>query len=175
MSLHGIKLTKPKRRKSSRQQPSASLVSAQSLHACTSSEPAMAQQAASMPCQQSSPQASCEVDLDGEQHEEGLQQQEAQAVSASAARVSTDRQRRSTSIPAAEVSSDDGKDVLPVGEPTDANIEAAADMVPMWDEPPEADVDPNDDTGPALDQPVEDMQPSHVQQEDASDDEMVRS
>ena len=176
MGQHGIKLTKPKRSRSPLQQLSAPLVSAQSLHACTSSEPAMAEIAsASMPRQSSTPQVSCEADSEGEQHEKGSQQQDAQAVSTSAATVSMDRQRCSGSVPAADLSTDDDDDdddddVRPwVNVPTDAD-----DMT--LDEPLDVDAGPDDHRVPASNEPVEDRyNPTHVQQEDASDEEMVWS
>lgn len=151
------------------QQLSAPLVSAQSLHARTSPEPAMAETAsASMPRQSLTPQGSCEVDSEGEQHEEDPQQQQEQAVFASAATVSMDRRRCSDSAPAAD------DDVLPrVNVPTDAEVQAADDMT--LDEPLQADIDPNDHRVPASDEPMEDRyHSSHVQQGDASDDGMVR-
>ena len=123
----------------------------------TTPEPAMAQLAsASMPHQQSSLQVSCDSDTDfeGEQNEEDSQQRNEQAVSASPATVSTDRQRCSHAVPETDPSP-----WAPT--PTDADIEA--DM--MLDE---------DYRGPMSNQPLEDMQPSHGLPEDASDDEMVR-
>lgn len=168
MGLYGIKLTRPKRSRSPLQQPFAPLVSAQSLHVRTTPEPAMAQLAsASMPRQQSSPQGCCdsEADSEGEQDEEDSQQREdAQAVSASVATVSTDRQRCSHA--------DAEADPPWAPTPTDAKLKTADDM--MLDEPLDADVDLNDDRGPMLNESVQNLQPSHVQQEDASDDDMVR-
>ena len=169
MSIHGIKLTKPKRSRSSLQhrKNSAPLLSAQCLHARTSPEPAKAKQAsASLAHQQSSPQSPCPDCSEGEQHEENAQQQNAEALLASAARVSTDRQQCSHTVPAANpsIGYDDDEELHTVDEPIVAQI---------FNEPLDG-IDPDDRELPTSHETMEDVQPSHVQQEDASDDEMVR-
>lgn len=75
MNRRGIKLTRSKGSGAPLQQPSVLLVSAQSLHADASTEPAMAEPAsASTPRQRSFPQNPCEADLEQEQHQQGSQQ-----------------------------------------------------------------------------------------------------
>ena len=158
MEQHGIKLTKPKKSSSPLQQPSAPLVSTQSLHARTTPEPAMAALAsASLPCQRSVLQGSCEADLE-EEEEDSQQQDPPQVLATSAARAYNERPRRSCSVPPVDPCVYDGD-----GDDDD-------DMLPTLAEPNEADIAANDDMMPMFDEPIEQMQ-----QEDAPGDEMVRS
>lgn len=75
MNRRGIKLTRSKKSGPPLQQPSVLLVSAQSLPADTSTEPAVAEPAsAGTPPQRSVSQAPYEADLEQEQHQHGSQQ-----------------------------------------------------------------------------------------------------